>query len=173
MRYPARSPPAALSNAAAATAPLVRVVRHHIVGVEIIDCLYCGKPGPPSREHVLTRAFAGGGEDWLLVDAVCRRCNTLVFSGDERAWTAAPPFADARCGLGPVGRTRRGRAYVFHPAERIFLSLAGDSIAYEVDVLPRFATRYRPQLIDMGDRIISGRRGRGRRRQVQRTSGAV
>lgn len=123
--------------------------------MEIIDCLYCGKPGPPSREHVLTRAFAGGGEDWLLVDAVCRRCNTLVFSGDERAWTAAPPFADARCGLGPVGRARRGRAYVFHPAERIFLRLAGDPIAYEVDVLPRFATRYRPQLIDTGDRIIS------------------
>jgi hypothetical protein len=120
-----------------------------------IDCIYCETRRRGSREHVLPRAFAGPGEDWELVDIVCGHCNTNIFDKFDRAWTAAPPFADMRCGYGPDGRERDGRAYVFHPAERIFLRIEGDPIAYEADMLRRHRPHYRSQLIDTGPEIIS------------------
>lgn len=121
----------------------------------IIKCIYCEERRKASREHVLTRAFSGEAGDWVLEDAVCTRCNSVVFAAYERAWTAALLFADARIGFGPAGRQRRGRAYVFHSAERIFLRREGDPVAYEVDVTLGFGSKYRPQLINLGSRIIS------------------
>ncbi|HEX8584343.1 MAG TPA: hypothetical protein VF680_08030 [Allosphingosinicella sp.] len=96
---------------------------------------------------MLTRALAGGGEDWVLRETVCVKCNHL-FSRYERAWTSEPGVAMARCADGPVGRSRKGQAYQCHPSEQMFLYVDGDPIAYEVDVLPGIEPRFRYQIID-------------------------
>src|SRR4051812_9013903 len=82
-------------------------------------CIYCDRPGPFDDEHVLARAFAGPGENWMLKDLVCRKCNHL-FSTYERAWTSAPGEAAARIHWGPAGRERKGVAYQVHPSEHVF-----------------------------------------------------
>lgn len=111
-----------------------------------MECIYCQKSRQFSDEHVLSRALAGGGEDWMLIDTVCSVCNAL-FSRFERAWTGAPGIAIMRIAFGPAGRTRRGQAYQFHPSEMMFLEAADDPVAYEVDILPGVAPRLRYQVI--------------------------
>lgn len=95
-------------------------------------CVYCGSKGPFTDEHVLARAFAGPGENWMLKDLVCGECNKL-FSTYERAWTSAPGEAAARIHWGPAGRKRKGVAYQAHPSENIFLMVKDDPISYEAD----------------------------------------
>jgi hypothetical protein len=109
-------------------------------------CVYCSSSGPFTDEHVLARAFAGPGEDWMLVGLVCGKCNKL-FSTYERAWTAAPGEGTARIYWGPSGRERKGRAYQVHPSEHVFLISPQDSIAYEVDILRGIEPRLRPRLV--------------------------
>lgn len=118
-----------------------------------MGCIYCGKAGPYSDEHVLTRALAGAGEDWVLKDLVCKDCNAL-FSRYERAWTTEPGTAMARIAHGPTGRTRKGQAFQFHPSEQMFLEANGDPISYEVDILPHITPRFRYQVIDSGTAVV-------------------
>ncbi len=117
-------------------------------------CVYCRRPGPFADEHVFTRALSGDGEDWLLKDIVCKKCNGL-FSRWERAWTSEPMNASARIYQGPVGRTRRGQAFTTHPSEQIFLEAPGEPTSFEADILPGFAPRLRVQIIDLGTRLLS------------------
>ncbi len=114
-----------------------------------MSCIYCGGSDPYSDEHVLTRALAGPGEDWVLKDLVCKRCNAL-FSRYERAWTSEPGVAMARIGHGPLGRTRKGQVFQFHPSEQMFLEVKGDPVSYEADILPNVTPRLRYQVIDTG-----------------------
>lgn len=114
-----------------------------------MSCIYCGKAGPYSDEHVLSRALAGSGENWVLKDLVCKGCNAL-FSRYERAWTSEPGVAIARIAYGPSGRTRKGQAFQFHPSEQMFLEIKGDPVSYEVDILPNVTPRFRYQVIDTG-----------------------
>lgn len=58
-------------------------------------------------------------------------------------------------GLGPRGRTRRDQAFSFHPGEEIFIRVDGDPVSYEADLLPGFKERYRYQLIDTGNNVVS------------------
>jgi hypothetical protein len=118
-----------------------------------MSCIYCRKPGPYSDEHVLTRALAGSGEDWVLRDLVCSNCNNL-FSRYERAWTSEPGVSMARISSGPSGRTRKGQAFQFHPAEQMFLEADGDPVSYEVDILPGIQPRLRYQIIDIGSAVV-------------------
>ncbi|WP_158684186.1 hypothetical protein [Methylobacterium sp. 285MFTsu5.1] len=110
-----------------------------------MPCVYCHRPGPFSDEHVLTRAFSGGGEDWVLVDTVCDPCNKL-FRTYERAWTSAPGEAVARIAFGPAGRNRGGQAYQAHPSEHIYFVAPDDPVSYEVDILRGIEPRFRPQI---------------------------
>jgi hypothetical protein len=109
-------------------------------------CIYCGSAGPFDDEHVLARAFAGPGENWMLHELVCAKCNRL-FSTYERAWTSAPAEAMARIYWGPAGRERDGRAYQVHPSEHVFLVTQDDPVSYEVDILRGIQPRLRAQLI--------------------------
>lgn len=118
-----------------------------------MDCLYCLKSHPFTEEHVLTRALAGAGENWVLKDAVCTNCNDL-FSRYERAWTSEPGIAMMRIACGPAGRTRKGQAYQFHPSELMFLEVDGDPVSYEVDILPGVSPRFRYQVIDAGGDVF-------------------
>lgn len=118
-----------------------------------MGCMYCGKLGPYSDEHVLTRALSGPGEDWVLHDTVCRDCNAL-FSRYERRWTSDPDIAMARIAFGPTGRPRGGQAYQFHPSEQMFLKAVGDPILYEVDLLPGVISRLRYQIIYDGVKVF-------------------
>jgi hypothetical protein len=118
------------------------------------SCVYCGSKGPFSDEHVLARAFAGPGENWMLKDLVCCKCNRL-FSTYERAWTSAPGESAARIHWGPAGRKRKGVAYQAHPSENIFLIVKGDRISYEADILRGTAPRLRPQIISAKDGLFA------------------
>lgn len=109
-------------------------------------CVYCERAGPFSDEHVLARALAGSGDNWVLKDLVCARCNKL-FSTFERAWISSPGIAEARIHWGPSGRPRKGQAYQAHPSESIFLISDDDPIAYEVDILRGFSHRLRAQAV--------------------------
>jgi hypothetical protein len=118
-----------------------------------MTCVYCGSAGPFTDEHVLARALAGSGENWMLRELVCRKCNTL-FSTYERAWTSEPGVAMARIYRGPAGRARRGQAYQVHPSENIFMHAKGDPVAYEVDILRGIKPRLRAQLIATSDAVF-------------------
>lgn len=120
----------------------------------MLTCVYCDRPGPFDNEHVLARAFAGPGEDWVLTDLVCKRCNKL-FSTYERAWTGAPGEAAARIHWGPAGRERKGNAYQVHPSENVFLLIKSDPVSYECDVLRGFAPRLRPQMISTSNALVT------------------
>ena len=119
-----------------------------------MECIYCKGPGPFTDEHVLTRAFAGQGENLTLVDTVCHNCNTILFSQCEREWTSFPGLATARIYYGPVGRKRKGRSYRVHPGEHIYLVAEGDPIAYEAEVLEGLKPQVRAQVISCPDRLL-------------------
>lgn len=117
-----------------------------------MSCIYCGSNGSFTDEHVLPRAFAGGGENWVLEDQVCADCNSR-FSVWERRWTAQPGLALARICHGPTSRVR-DRAYQTHPSENLFLIVKDDPILYEVDVLPGLQPRFRVQLIGTPTKVV-------------------
>jgi len=103
---------------------------------------------------VLTRAFAGQGENWTLQDIVCGDCNA-AFSLYERAWTSSPGEAIARIFHGPAGRKRKGHSYRVHPAEHIYMVKDDDPIAYEAEILEGFEPRLRPQFIWTGADMLA------------------
>ncbi|WP_211149126.1 hypothetical protein [Fluviibacter phosphoraccumulans] len=118
-----------------------------------MKCIYCGDSGPFTDEHVLTRAFSGPGEDWVLRDLVCDTCNNR-FSRYERRWVGQPGLSEARIAHGPVSRTREGRAFQSHPSENWFLKAHDDPIYYEVDVLLGMESRLRVQVIATPDDVV-------------------
>jgi len=117
-------------------------------------CIYCREDKPFTDEHVLTRAFAGQGENWTLQDIVCGDCNA-AFSLYERAWTSSPGEAIARIFHGPAGRKRKGHSYRVHPAEHIYMVKDDDPIAYEAEILEGFEPRLRPQFIWTGADMLA------------------
>lgn len=59
-------------------------------------CLYCGSLGLYSDEHVVPAGMGGDAPSWLLVDCVCRTCNTEIFSPLEAELLRRSPVALAR-----------------------------------------------------------------------------
>jgi hypothetical protein len=120
----------------------------------MMGCIYCRENKSFTDEHVLTRAFAGQGENWTLVDTVCGDCNA-AFSICERVWTSSPGEALARIYHGPAGRKRKGHSYRVHPAEHVYMIQEDDPIAYEAEILNGLEPRLRPQLIWTGNELIA------------------
>lgn len=70
------------------------------------SCIYCDGPGPFSGEHVISAGLGADDDRFLLVDMVCRRCNTDVFGNLEREVLRSSPIAVARAFMQPHGRDR-------------------------------------------------------------------
>ena len=124
------------------------------LGGKSVRCIYCREDKPFTDEHVLTRAFAGQGENWTLNDIVCGDCNA-AFSVCERAWTSSPGVAEARIYHGPAGRKRKGQSYRVHPAGHVYMIQEDDPIAYEAEVLDGLEPRLRPQIVWTGHDLIA------------------
>lgn len=69
-------------------------------------CIYCDGPGPFSDEHVICAGLGADDDRFLLVDMVCRHCNTTVFSNLEREVLRSSPIAIGRSFMQPHGRDR-------------------------------------------------------------------
>ncbi|WP_028617415.1 hypothetical protein [Pseudomonas canadensis] len=69
-------------------------------------CIYCNGTGPFSAEHVISAGLGADDNRFLLVDMVCRRCNTDVFGNLEREVLRSSPIAIARAFMQPHGRDR-------------------------------------------------------------------
>jgi hypothetical protein len=69
-------------------------------------CIYCDQPGPFSDEHVISAGLGADDDCFLLVDMVCRHCNTDVFGNLEREVLRSSPIAISRAFMQPHGRKR-------------------------------------------------------------------
>lgn len=70
----------------------------------IAGCLYCGRLGPYSDEHVVSAGLGGDDSAWMLRDCVCSQCNTSIFSKLEAHVLKASPIAFARLFMQPTTR---------------------------------------------------------------------
>ncbi|HEY5803343.1 MAG TPA: hypothetical protein VIT90_06620 [Lysobacter sp.] len=70
----------------------------------IAGCLYCGRPGPYSDEHVVSAGLGGDDSAWMLRGCVCSRCNTSTFSKLEAHVLKASPIGLARLFMQPTTR---------------------------------------------------------------------
>lgn len=46
-------------------------------------CIYCGRPGPHTDEHVVPAGLGGDDKNWMLKGRVCAVCNNQIFSRME------------------------------------------------------------------------------------------
>jgi len=67
-------------------------------------CIYCGKAGPFSDEHVFSAGLGGDDQRFMLKDLVCEQCNTKTFSKLEAKMMRESAPALARIYLQPQGR---------------------------------------------------------------------
>lgn len=70
--------------------------------------MYCGGPGPFTREHMVPASIGGDDRSWMLTDCVCGGCNTGVFSPLELKFARSSPFYLSRLYLQPTTR-KQGR----------------------------------------------------------------
>lgn len=70
----------------------------------IAGCLYCGRLGPYSDEHVVSAGLGGDDPAWMLRGCVCSPCNTSTFSKLEAHVLKASPIALARLFKQPTTR---------------------------------------------------------------------
>lgn len=70
-------------------------------------CLYCGRPGPYSDEHVVSAGMGGDDKAWMLRGCVCRVCNTVVFSKLEAKVLKEGVTSLARLHEQPTTRDRK------------------------------------------------------------------
>lgn len=122
-------------------------------------CIYCLKIKSNeefSKEHVLTHAFCGIGQNWTLVDMVCVDCNSL-FSAYEAHWTHNAIESVMRNFSGPVGRKGRSNNRRIQPTEvdHLYIVQRNDALAYEsVFAFPN-EFYFRPQIIQCEDGLFS------------------
>lgn len=70
------------------------------------SCIYCEEPGPFSKEHVITAGLGGDDKRFMLVDVVCKRCNTDILGKLELEMLRSSPIGIARAFFQPHGRDR-------------------------------------------------------------------
>lgn len=70
----------------------------------VAGCLYCGRLGPYSDEHVVSAGLGGDDSAWMLRGCVCSFCNTKVFSKLEAHVLKASHIALARLFMQPTTR---------------------------------------------------------------------
>jgi len=70
-------------------------------------CIYCGRHGPFTDEHVFPKALCGGGQGSVLHDLVCSCCNNK-FSKAELQLMRARSGGFLRTAYGPSARHKAG-----------------------------------------------------------------
>lgn len=75
-----------------------------------LGCIYCGKYGPYTDEHVFPAGLGGDDRRFLLKKMVCVDCNTNVFSKLEAKFMRESPIALARVFLQEHGRGKGKKA---------------------------------------------------------------
>ena len=121
-------------------------------------CIYCKvskSSAEFSKEHVLTRAFCGAGDNWTLVDMVCSHCNER-FSGFEAHWSHSAVEAMMRNFSGPVGRSGGSDASRQQPIEcdHIYIVERNDELVYEAGFAFPSHPYFRPQCVQAGDGVV-------------------
>jgi hypothetical protein len=69
-------------------------------------CIYCNGQGPFSDEHVISAGLGADDSRFMLVDMVCRRCNTDILGKLELEVLRSSPIAIARAFMQSQGRDR-------------------------------------------------------------------
>lgn len=120
-----------------------------------IPCIYCGCQKPKrdfDNEHVFSRSLCGSGNNWTLVDLVCKTCNGR-FSKFETQMLQQSVEALARAFQGPLGRDpdsdpdRRQPMKVNH----LYVKNSNDPLIYEAGFSFPMIFYFRPQIVDVGD----------------------
>ena len=119
-------------------------------------CIYCGHQGPGAafdNEHVFPRALCGTGNNWTLVDRVCKTCNGR-FSKFEAELLHQSAEAIARAFSGPLGRSARsanGARIQPLKINHLYAQNPGDPLVFEAGFAFPSEFYFRPQMIDVGD----------------------
>ena len=122
-------------------------------------CIYCKATKPPGefpKEHVLTRAFCGAGENWTLLDTVCADCNRL-FSGWESEWCRSGIEGLIRTFKGPLGRRSGSAGKRRQPLEsdHLYMVQSNDDLVYEAGLAYPGDPYFRPQLVQTDDGLVA------------------
>lgn len=112
-----------------------------------VMCVYCGKSNDFNGEHVFSAGLGGDDKNYMLLDCVCRTCNTY-FSKLEVELIRKSPTSLARLGMQEVGRGSGNRAEP--PKVQAADTYIWDdrlSIALEGELKAKFGAVVLPQLI--------------------------
>ncbi|MEA1031572.1 hypothetical protein T3A99_23685 [Pseudomonas sp. N-137] len=118
-------------------------------------CIYCEEPGPFSKEHVISAGLGGDDKRFMLVDMVCKRCNTDVFGKLELAALRSSPLAISRAFLQPHGRDRGKHTTAPGIQARRKLMVNASGYPDEVDFGPHAKPIVLPQLKITGEKSFS------------------
>jgi HNH endonuclease len=130
-----------------------------IVAAPIFECIYCGHRGPKSdfdKEHVFSRSLCGSGENWTLVNRVCKSCNNC-FSKFETELLQQAAESIARGFSGPLGRSSKNETGArLQPLKinHIYAQNANDNLVFEGGFSFPSEFYFRPQMIDVGDGTV-------------------
>ncbi len=122
-------------------------------------CIYCKRTKPSrqfSKEHVLTRAFCGRGQNWTLVNSVCAECNETL-AKFEYHWAHSTAEALARSFEGPLGRSARSGEKRPQPFEcdQLYMVQGNDERVYEAGLAFPGESYFRPQLVQTDDGLVA------------------
>lgn len=117
-------------------------------------CIYCDGPGPFSDEHVIRAGLGADDSRFLLVDMVCRRCNTDVFGNLEREALRSSPIGFARAFMQPQGRDRGKRTTAPGIQAQHKQMANGSGYPDEIDFGPHAKPLVLPQLKITGEKTF-------------------
>ena len=103
----------------------------------------------------MTRAFAGSGENWTLVNMVCKKCNEQ-FSRYESHWSHSAVEAMMRNFSGPLGRSGASSTGRSQPidCEDLYIIERDDELVYEAGFAYPNQPYFRPQFVHTEDGLL-------------------
>ena len=123
------------------------------------NCIYCLKTKPStqfSKEHVLSRAFCGQGNNWTLDNMVCVDCNNYL-SRFEAHWTRSAIEGMMRAFSGPVGRPRNTVSDRQHPVDvdHVYLVTNDGPWVYEAGFSFPYTHYFRSQVLQTEEGLVA------------------
>lgn len=115
------------------------------------SCVYCGRPGPFSKEHVISAGLGGDDNRYLLREMVCKVCNTDIFSPLELELLRSSPIAIARSFHQPFSRKRGKNTGIPRLDARVKQMMSEDGFPDEIDFGQHGKPETLPQLKIVGE----------------------